>query len=203
MVAAAPMGRSHGHHRAVLVAVSGQVSCPPLGSSHWPLTRITELQAAYNSGELTLADLTPMLRQAREDKDSASEELSQLTMRAEPQDADLLTRAVTDFDGMELSERTAYISRHLSAVVVKRAPKISKTLDTSRFVFETTDGKRYGIDDALPGDELVDDALDAVVARVVTGEDVQTFIPAQLVPQRQRFIPKDVADAMEHLRRAL
>ena len=38
MVAAAPMGRSHGHHRAVLVTVSGQVSCPPLGSSCCPLT---------------------------------------------------------------------------------------------------------------------------------------------------------------------
>ncbi len=38
VVAAAPLGRSHGHHRADLVTVSGQVSCPPLGSSHWPLT---------------------------------------------------------------------------------------------------------------------------------------------------------------------
>ena len=38
MVAAAPLGRSHGHHRADLVAVSGQVSRPPLGSSYWPLT---------------------------------------------------------------------------------------------------------------------------------------------------------------------
>src|SRR5699024_6587873 len=32
------LGRSHGHHRAHLVTVSGQVSCPPLGSSYWPLT---------------------------------------------------------------------------------------------------------------------------------------------------------------------
>ena len=162
--------------------------------------RITELQAAYNSGALTLADLSPMLRQAREDKDSASEELSELTMRAEPQDADLLTRAVTDFDGMELSERTAYISRHLSAVVVKRAAKISKTLDTSRFVFETTDGKRYGIDDALPGDELISTATDAVVARMVTGESVETFTPARLMPKREVFVPADVAEAMAFLR---
>ena len=32
------MGRSHGHHRADLVTVSGQVSRPPLGSSYCPLT---------------------------------------------------------------------------------------------------------------------------------------------------------------------
>ncbi len=37
-MAPAPTGRSHGHHRADLVTVSGQVSRPPLGSSYWPLT---------------------------------------------------------------------------------------------------------------------------------------------------------------------
>ncbi len=31
-------GRSHGHHRAVLVTARGQVSCPPLGRSWWQLT---------------------------------------------------------------------------------------------------------------------------------------------------------------------
>ena len=35
-----PLGRSHGHHRAVPVTVSGQVSCPPLGSSCCPLTHL-------------------------------------------------------------------------------------------------------------------------------------------------------------------
>lgn len=38
MVATAPLGRSHGHHWAILVTVTGQVSRPPLGSSYWPLT---------------------------------------------------------------------------------------------------------------------------------------------------------------------
>jgi hypothetical protein len=33
------MGRSHGHHRALLVTVTGLVSRPPLGRSQWPLTR--------------------------------------------------------------------------------------------------------------------------------------------------------------------
>ena len=32
------MGRSHGHHRALLVTVTGQVSRPPLGRNQWPLT---------------------------------------------------------------------------------------------------------------------------------------------------------------------
>jgi len=32
------LGRSHGHHRAVLVTVTGQVSRPPLGRTQWPLT---------------------------------------------------------------------------------------------------------------------------------------------------------------------
>src|SRR5690625_1413824 len=31
-------GRSHGHHRAILMTASGQVSCPPPGSSYCPLT---------------------------------------------------------------------------------------------------------------------------------------------------------------------
>ena len=38
MVADSPLGRSHGHHRAVLVTVSGQVLRPSPGSSYWPLT---------------------------------------------------------------------------------------------------------------------------------------------------------------------
>ena len=34
-----PAGQSHGHHRAELVATTGQVSWPPVGRSQWPLTR--------------------------------------------------------------------------------------------------------------------------------------------------------------------
>jgi len=37
------LGRSHGHHRAVLVTVTGQVSRPPLGRTQWPLTVDTSL----------------------------------------------------------------------------------------------------------------------------------------------------------------
>lgn len=33
-----PVGRSHGHLRADLVTVTGQVSRPPLGRTQWPLT---------------------------------------------------------------------------------------------------------------------------------------------------------------------
>ena len=56
VVAASPLGRSHGHHRAVLVTVSGQVSRPPLGSSYCPLTRRqrqlrTDLQPPGGNGE--------------------------------------------------------------------------------------------------------------------------------------------------------
>jgi 2-phosphosulfolactate phosphatase len=34
----ATLGRSHGHHRALLVTLTGQVSRPPLGRTQWPLT---------------------------------------------------------------------------------------------------------------------------------------------------------------------
>ena len=34
----APPCRTHGHHRAKPVTATGQVSCPPLGRTQWPLT---------------------------------------------------------------------------------------------------------------------------------------------------------------------
>jgi hypothetical protein len=55
VVATAPLGRSHGHHRADLVTVSGQVSCPPLGSSYWPLTQV-------QAGELSKPDAAEKLQ---------------------------------------------------------------------------------------------------------------------------------------------
>src|SRR6476620_3775062 len=33
-------GQFHGHHRAELVATSGQVCWPPVGRSRWPLTAV-------------------------------------------------------------------------------------------------------------------------------------------------------------------
>lgn len=38
---ASPLGRSHGHPRADLVTVTGQVSRPPPGRTQWPLTLLT------------------------------------------------------------------------------------------------------------------------------------------------------------------
>jgi hypothetical protein len=36
-------GQFHGHHRAELVATSGQVCRPPVGRSRWPLTLVWDL----------------------------------------------------------------------------------------------------------------------------------------------------------------
>ena len=42
MASSSPLGRSHGHHRAHLVTVNGQVSRPPPGRTHCPLTEATK-----------------------------------------------------------------------------------------------------------------------------------------------------------------
>lgn len=57
------MGRSHGHHRAVLVTVSGQVSCPPLGSSDCPLTRLAEAQARFPSVPIVFCETRPLAQE--------------------------------------------------------------------------------------------------------------------------------------------
>ncbi|XGU20821.1 plasmid pRiA4b ORF-3 family protein [Rhodococcus sp. 3Y1] len=66
VVAASPLGRSHGHHRAVLVTVSGQVSRPPLGSSYCPLTNVsTQIwRRILVASDLNLDDLHSVVQRA-------------------------------------------------------------------------------------------------------------------------------------------
>ena len=40
-----PLGRSHVHHRATHVSITGQVSCPPPGRNRWPLTHSSSAPA--------------------------------------------------------------------------------------------------------------------------------------------------------------
>ena len=48
---ASPLGRSHGHPRADLVTVTGQVSRPPPGRTQWPLTFETADKSAIIGNE--------------------------------------------------------------------------------------------------------------------------------------------------------
>jgi hypothetical protein len=47
-----PTGRTPGHRRAVLMATTGQLYCPPPGSSCWPLTDTAVVEARLPSALL-------------------------------------------------------------------------------------------------------------------------------------------------------
>jgi hypothetical protein len=147
------MGRSHGHHRADLVIVNGQVSCPPLGSSYCPLTRCGGTTSGNQREDALTMGETRLVRQRKSFEGDSSRPPTNVNPRR-----------------VSLSSSSATPVRRRSRRGAHRGPDVHPWLgpdNTNRWWhrMEKSDHKRVGLATSGPGSGRERDRVSSVERR--------------------------------------